>query len=173
MLTGFQFRAAKSLLEYTFKDISDVIGVHEGTLVRFGHTKNLEYIRGFSQNIIAIKSFFENQNIIFPQDHTVSIKNNLYITAPNVDYLTRFQLKVARTATGLTQDELSVYVKLSSSSISLLERKSNTEYIESSKIQISILRKFFEHLGIRFLNDLTVTLIKDPQMLVKKNKNSN
>lgn len=172
MLTGFQFRASRALLEYTFKDISDVIGVHEGTLIRFGRTKNLEYIRGHSQNVIAIRSFFEDKNIIFPSKNTITLSTNIHHYLQTEDSLTRFQLKVARIATGLTQDELSVYVRLSSSSISLLERKDNIEYISSNKIRISILKKFFERLGIIFPNDLTVELIKDPQILMRKNKNN-
>lgn len=172
MLTGFQFRASRALLEYTFKDISDIIGVHEGTLIRFGRTKNLEYIRGHSQNIISIRSFFEDNHIFFPSQHAITLNTNIHHSNQTEDALTRFQLKVARIATGLTQDELSVYVRLSSSSISLLERKDNTEYISSNKIQISILKKFFERLGVVFHNDLTVELIKDPKILMKKNKNS-
>jgi DNA-binding XRE family transcriptional regulator len=172
MLTGFQLRAAKSLLEYTFRDIANVIGVHENTLVRFANTQNLQYIRGVSHNIIMIKDFFEQKNILFPREHTISLKRDNDFLQSNNTNLTRFQLKASRIATGLTQDELSHYTKLSSSSISLLEHKNNMEYIESSKIQIPVLRRFFEHLGITFPDDLTVTLIKDPKILVKKNKNS-
>lgn len=172
MLTGFQFRASRAILEYTFKDISDIIGVHESTLIRFSRTKNLEYIRGHSQNIIAIRSFFEANHIIFPSQHTITLSTNIHHSIQTQDTLTRFQLKAARIATGLTQDALSVYVRLSSSSISLLESKDNTEYVSSNKIQISILKKFFERLGIIFHDDLTVELIKDPQILMKKNKNN-
>lgn len=172
MLTGFQFRASRALMEYTFKDISDVIGVHEGTLIRFGLTKNLEYIRGHSQNVIALRSFFEDNHIIFPSKNTITLGTNIHPHIQTDNALTCFQLKVSRIATGLTQDELSVYVRLSSSSISLLERKDNTDYISSNKIQISILKQFFERLGIIFPNDLTVELIKDPQILMRKNKNN-
>lgn len=172
MLTGFQFRSSKALLEYKLKDISNVIGVHEGTLIRFGRTKNLEYIRGHSQNIIAIRSFFEANHIIFPSSNSIALSTTIHRNIQKKNSLTRFQLKVARIAAGLTQDELSVYVRLSSSSISLLEHKDNIEYISSNKIQISILKKFFEHLGIIFPNDLTVSLAKDPQILMKRNKNN-
>ena len=172
MLTGFQFRASRALMEYTFKDISDVIGVHEGTLIRFGRTKNLEYIRGHSQNVIALRSFFEDNHIMFPSKDTITFGTKVHHHIQTDNALTCFQLKISRIATGLTQDELSVYVRLSSSSISLLERKDNTDYISSNKIQISILKKFFERLGIIFPNDLTVELIKDPQILMRKNKNN-
>lgn len=172
MITGFQLRAAKAALELTAKEIGMAIGVHYGTLIRLGHTKNLEYLRCNAKNMILLKKFFENKNILFPDEHTISLKIGLDSTTntPNTGNLTRFQLKIARVAAGLTQSELAYYVKLSSSSISIMEQLKDLDYIESTKLDIMLLKKFFEHAGIIFPNDLTILLIRDPQILLKKTK---
>jgi DNA-binding XRE family transcriptional regulator len=173
MIIGFQLRAAKAVLKLTAKQIAGAIDVHQGTIVRLGFTKNLEYIRCNSKNLILLKKFFELHGILFPDENTISLKTTI-TPIPITNQLTRFQLKAARIATGLTQKELSSCIKkVSSSTISLLEQLKDIEYIESTKINISLLKKYFEHLGIIFANDLSVSLIKDPQLLSKKSQNNN
>jgi len=170
MITGFQLRVAKAVLKLTAKQIAEAIHVHQGTIIRLGFTKNLEYLRCNAKNLILLKKFFELQCILFPDDNTVSL-NTTITHVPITNQLTRFQLKSARIATGLTQKELSSCIKqVSSSTISLLEQLKNIEYIDSTKINISLLKKYFECLGIVFPNDLSVSLIRDPQILSKKTK---
>ena len=82
--------------------------------------------------------------------------------------MTRFQLKAARIAINLTQESLSSYLKISSSTLSLLESLKNDEYIEISKIDTYALKRFFKHIGIIFPNDLSVALTKDPAFMAKK-----
>jgi len=172
MLTGFQLRAAIATSGFTAKHIAKQIGVHEGTIGRLCETKNLEYLSCNVRNMIRIKTFFENKGINFSPEHTISLCSSKEIIY-NPDKLTRFQLKAARIATSLTQEELSFYIKVSSSTLSLAENLNNYEYVELPKINIPALKRFFEHIGIAFPHSLTVSLIKDPQPLVKKNQNSN
>lgn len=149
MMIGFQFRSAKEVLDLTAKEIANAIGVHYGTIVRLGFTKNLELIRCNAKTIFFLKKFFEAQGISFPNENSISI----YTTTspvPISNQLTRFQLIASRVASELTQQELSSYIKVSSSTISMLEKASNTEYIKSPKLNTIQLKNFFEHLGIVF-----------------------
>ncbi len=168
MLTGFQLRATKAVLELTAKEIAAAIGVHPGTIIRLGFTKNREYLRCSAKNIILLRKFFETKDIFFPDENTLSLKSKIK-PIPITGQLTRFQLKTARIASALTQEELSSYIRVSSSTISILERLNDQEYIKSTKMNTFLLKKYFEHLGIIFPNDLSVSLIKDPTVLSKKN----
>ncbi len=159
MIIGFQFKAAKEVLGLTAKEIASAIDVHQGTIVRLGFTKNLELVRCNTKTIFYLKKFFESHGILFPDENTIFLKTDIYPT-PTTNQLTRFQLKSARIACELTQEELSSYIKVSSSSISILEKKRNIDYITSTKLDIVQLKKFFEHMGVVFLNDFSVALIK-------------
>ena len=166
MITGFQLKAAKAVLGLTAKDIAGSIGVHPGTITRLCDTKNLEYLKCSVKNLVLIKKFFEKNNILFPNEKTISLYRE--IKNINSEKLTRFQLKAARIATGMTQEELGFHIKISSSMLSILENLENDQYIDPSKINTNILKKFFEHLGIFFPDDFTVTIEKDSQILAKK-----
>ena len=174
MLTGFQLRGAKEVLGLTSKDIANEIGLHYGTINRLCNTKNLDYLSCSVKTSLLLKKFLEAKDFLFLNEHTISLKrdNGHNINQPAIDKMTRFQLKAARIATSLTQEELSFYLKISSSTLSLLENKNNRDYIESNKINIDNLKKFFEIIVINFPDSFTVTLTKDPQKLAKQTLNS-
>ena len=157
MITGFQLKATKAVLDLTAKEIANAIGIHQGTLVRLGLTSNLEFLKCNAKNIILLRKFFESRGILFPNENTLSLKTTI-TPIPITNQLTRFQLKAARVVSELTQEELSYYIKVSSSTISILEKFKNLEYIKSTKINIVLLKKYFEHLGIMFPNDFSISL---------------
>jgi DNA-binding XRE family transcriptional regulator len=172
MITGFQLKAAKAVLDVTAKEIAEEIKMHPATIVRLCSTKNLAYLPCSAKNVAALITFFKVRGISFNEEYmanSIALKGTLSNSAYSTEKMTRFQLKAARIATNLTQESLSSYLKISSSSLSLLEKLKNNEYIEASKIDIYTLKRFFEHLGIAFPHDLSVALIKDPIFLVKKN----
>lgn len=170
MITGFQLRAAKSVLGLTAKEIAEEVGIHPATIIRLCSTKNMAYLPCNSKNIISIITFFKVRNISFNNDNIINgISMNLALSKVNTENkMTRFQLKAARIAINLTQEGLSSYLKISSSSLSLLESLKNDEYIEISKIDTYALKRFFKHIGIIFPNDLSVALTKDPAFMAKK-----
>jgi DNA-binding Xre family transcriptional regulator len=120
MITGYQLRAGIAATKLTAKEISNLIGLHDITLIRLNRTANMEYLRCYSRNNDLLESFFESKNIIFPCIHSVRLKNELGNNEFNPFTLTRFQLVCARIATGLNQHELSKIIKISSGTISLL-----------------------------------------------------
>jgi transcriptional regulator with XRE-family HTH domain len=176
MLTGFQLKAAKAILGLTSQNIAEKTGVHSGTVTRWCKTKNLDYLPSSVKHLVLVKEFFEINSIVFPSKNSISFKrinkNPNPKSLDSFDTITRFQLKTARIATGLAQEELSFYIKISSSALSLLENLNNEEYIDPSKLNIHNLKNFYLLIGITFPDDLTVTLLKDPEKLVKQNLNS-
>ncbi|NRB11544.1 MAG: helix-turn-helix domain-containing protein [Rickettsiaceae bacterium] len=172
MLTGFQYRAGKAILSFTAKEIAKNIDLHEATLVRLGKTPNLDYLQCHTKNIISLKLFFEENNIVFPNKDSIKYSPNKNLTI-NKNKITRFQLVCARIATGLTQQKLANQVRVSSGTISLLENLENQEIVYSRKLDSFLLKAFFERLGIEFNDDFTVTLKKDPSFFFNKCKNVN
>lgn len=169
MITGFQFNAAKATLGITAKDISIAINLHPVTLCRLGYTKNFEYLRCHSRNLIKIVKFFEKRGIVFSQ-----LNNSISLTLSSLPYLdnnlTRFQLICARISTGLTQQELSSYLGISAGTLSILENLNNADYIKTKLLKIPLLIDFFNKVGIIFSNN-TVSLMKDPEtFFIKKEK---
>ena len=170
MITGFQFRAAKAICKLTAKEIATDIGLHQITLLRFGKTKNLEYLNGITKNVILVKNFFESKKILFPQKNSLTLKTNIEDISNSENGFSRFQLVCARIATGLTQAQLAKYAKVSSGTISSMERLENHKLIEVKKMNTFILKSFFEHIGVVFENDLTVILVKDPKVFLKSHR---
>lgn len=169
MITGFQFRAAKAAIGITAKEIAQNINVHEVTLGRLGRTNNFEYLNCHSKNILLLKNLFKEKNILLPEEHnTVKLRVDQNLLLNKTQDITRFQLICARMATGLTQQELSTHIRISSGTISILENLKNSEYLKSRKLKTSLLKSFFEHLGISFPDNFTVTLINDPKNFFMK-----
>ena len=86
-------------------------------------------------------AYVQKNNILFPDKN--SIQFNEFSTLDKEFVLTRFHLISARIATGLNQYQLSNIVRISPGTISLLEKLSNTERINTRKIKNSSLINFF------------------------------
>lgn len=167
MITGFQLRAAIASTKLFTKEISEIINLHQVTLLRLKRTPNLEYLNCHSKNFLKLEDFFRKQSIIFPEIHKIKlISDNFKLIRTGHPVITRFQLVVARTATGLTQLELSNQIGISSATLSSLENLENEEFIYSKKVKVSLLKSFFEHLGIVFEDNFTIALIKDPKKFI-------
>lgn len=173
MITGFQFKAARVATKLNAKEIADFIGLHQVTLLRFARTPNLEYLSCHTKNMLLLENFFEKQGILFPTNNCIRLKINESIKRIDYPGLTRFQLVTARIATGLNQYELSQHIRISPGTLSLLEGLENHEFLANRKLKISSLKIFFEHLGILFEDNFTVTLTKDPKTFFVKSKNVN
>ena len=67
MLTGFQLRAARAVLNVFTKDLGESIGLHYSTLVRLEEqTPNLSYLKCNSRTLLLITNYFENNGLLFP-----------------------------------------------------------------------------------------------------------
>jgi DNA-binding Xre family transcriptional regulator len=163
MLTGFQYRAALAVAKITLKSLSYSVGLHASTLLRLKKTPNCEFLNCHNKNLHVIIKFFESKNIFFPDNNSIQLKIN-----QNSKDITRFHFVVARIATGLNQNELSQMLRISSGTISLLEKLNNTDALKTRKLLNNDIISFFERLGVVFNTNYTVTLKKDPKQFIKK-----
>ncbi|MDP4709463.1 MAG: helix-turn-helix domain-containing protein [Rickettsiaceae bacterium] len=169
MITGFQFKAALALTNYTSQEVADLIGLHPSTLLRFKLVSNLEILNCHSKNMRLLQTLFNKEGLTFPTLSSIQFTPDMSLkNIPNG--ITRFHLVAARIATGLNQSELSQQLRISAATLSLLENLNNTDLIKSRKINNNTLEAFFNHLGIIFNNNFIVRLEKDPQILIKKVK---
>lgn len=165
MLTGFQYRAALAATNITLKSLSSSTGLHAATLLRLKKTPNCVFINCHNKNLNIIEKFFESKNVFFSNNNSIQLKCN-----QNSNDITRFHFVVARIALGLNQKQLSKMLRISSGTISLLEKLNNTDVLKTRKIQNNDFISFFEKVGIIFINNYTVILKKDPVQFIGKSK---
>lgn len=163
MLTSFQLRASRSVLGLGVREVGNAIDVSRTTISVWERQPALQKITSKKKDTTPLDLFFKKYGIIFPDEFTISLVTNL---PKNLNHLTRFQLRAARSALGLTQEELSSFTNISIQIITYLESKKNDTYINSTpkKFDESLIKNFFEQQYIRFLDDFTISLIKNPSI---------
>jgi transcriptional regulator with XRE-family HTH domain len=156
IITGFQLRSSRKVLNLTLDQLSKNCGVSKVTLSRLINTiDNNNEITCSAQNAEKIILYFNSQQIIFPDKNT--IKLDKYIEPKPVDTnLTRFQFITARVAMNLSQKRLAKYTELGHGSFQRFEEQNNTCYIKSNKIEIRNFILFFNTHGISFPNNKSV-----------------
>ncbi len=70
--------------------------------------------------------------------------------------ITTFQLKGARYALDITTKELGEYIQFSSTTISTLERKGLSEFVDIDRKKINLLVRFFNDKGIHFPDQYSI-----------------
>jgi len=161
MLTSFQLRAGRSVLGLGVREVGDAIDVSRTTISVWERQPALQKIISKKKDITPLELFFKKYGIIFPNEFTISLAIGL---SKNSNHLTRFQLRAARSALSLTLKELSSLTNIPMQIISYLESKSNYTYINSTPKEFDelLIRDFFEQNYIRFVDDFTISLIKNP-----------
>jgi hypothetical protein len=165
MLSGFQYRAALAATKITVNELGALIGLHPITLLRYKKTPNQIPVSRRVKNTLLLQDFFERRSVLFPATNSVKLKTDF--TSKNI---TRFHLVVARIATGLNQHQLSSILRISPSTLSILENLNNMEVINTRTLKNSNLIRFFEHVGITLNDDYSVSINKDPEKFIEKAK---
>lgn len=161
ILTGFQLRAARKVLNLTIDQLHIKTGVSKITLSRLENkTLNLEYIKCSTIDMKNITDYFTQQHIVFLNEKTIELDIEIE-NRPIQNNLTRFQLIVSRCAIRLNQEELSEYLNLSQSTLNNYELKQNIDYIKIQKVNIESIISFFKSHGILFARNLSVTITKN------------
>lgn len=161
MLTAFQLRVARDVLGLGLRELAEYLNVSRTTVFKWEHQQNLSLVHTVAkvENAVLIKPFFEERGIMFTNENTISLKTSIFPT-PTTGALTRFQLRAARTATRLTQDELSVHLLTQRIVINYLERQNNSTYINTTSREIDeiLIKNIFEKYGIIFPDDFSISL---------------
>lgn len=165
ILNAFQLRAARSALTIGVREIGSIIEVSRTTISVWENQRNFESIKTSQHNNNTLITFFKERGISFPSEKSIVLDINV---SNKSGLLSRFQIRVARVAMNLTQDELSKFVEIPLLLLNYLEKQQNSIYIGSTPKTINeyFLRSFFEKNGIRFPEDFCVYLEKDPRELI-------
>ena len=165
MLSGFQYRAALAVTKITAKELSALIGLHPITLLRYRKIPNQRPVTCRVRNTLLLQDFFEKKGVLFPASNSVKLKTDF--TSKNI---TRFHIVVARIAAGLNQSQMSSILRVSPSTLSILESLNNMEVINTRTLKNSNLIRFFEHVGVTLNDDYSVSISKDPEEFIEKTK---
>ena len=160
IITGFQLRAGKKVLNLTLEQLSTNCNVSKVTLGRLINTiSNTDEITCSAQDAEKIATYFNNKKILFPNKSTITLDK--YIPSRELaSNLTRFQFVAARTALNLSQKNLVKYVALSYTSFHRFEKQDNEGYLTSNKIKISELILFFYQNNIILPDNKSVKIEK-------------
>lgn len=172
MLTGFQLRAGRGVLNLFNKDLAQKIGLHYSTLVRLAeNTPNLSYLKSNLSTSILLNNFFETNGVYCNIHNSLRLKTTNVCNTNNKDVITRFQLKAARIAMNLTQKELGYYINIPQSTISDLENYyNNKDILNLAQCSFEIVNNFFTRNGIAFPDLYTITLKDDPVTILGEQK---
>ncbi len=77
-------------------------------------------------------------------------------------------IKLARTALGITQDELAKQSSVSSPTIKKIETTNPNEEIKSNKSTIIALMKFFEDNGVEFIDEKDEVGVRVGKKIIKQ-----
>lgn len=165
ILNAFQLRTARSVLTFGVREIGSIIGISRSTVSILENQKNFEPIKIDQQRNDILVKFFKEKGVHFPNTKSIALGVDIHNKS---NLLTRFQIRVARIAMNLTQDELAKAVGMPLLLLNYLEKQQNKIYISATPkvIDEALLRRFFETNGIQFLDECCVYLEQDPRELL-------
>jgi len=156
----FQLRAARAISNVTIRDLGAYLGVSHNAMARWETYDGYDDIHTDEKKIEALNFFFQQYNLSFPDSNTIelTVKNFKNV---ELNCLTSFQLRAARTSLKLDRIQLSKLLNIDYTIIPYLERyKSFEEPIlgtpKDKLVDIKIFQDFFEKRGIRFPQPLII-----------------
>lgn len=164
MLTGFHLRAARAVCKLTTRELGKIIGISHSAISLLEQTHNLEYIHCSSKTMESLSMFFHQQNIIFPNGHSVSLASS-ELENENLDKLTVFQYRAAKSSTKLPLSKLSKKMKVSANVLIKLDHATPTQHIKCLDRTVYLIKSCFERNGIVFIGGNSVSLTNDPELL--------
>ena len=168
MLSGFQLRAARRVLDLSRNDLAAKTDLRPSTIVTL-ETKasNLCHLKCAANVENQIRAFFNKKGFMFADDNAISLIVSNKPAKKSLNSLTRFQFKAARVATGLSQEKIAKLFNLSQKDIYNIELAHNTAFIGSSRIKPIEIKSFFKDLGIEFKGTMSLKLIEDPGLTLR------
>ena len=160
MLKTFQLRAARSVTGIEVREVALYLGISRTIISRWEKSPLLDYIKTKKVSPESLLFFFKQYGVLFPDEY--SIKFNSQLKFLDSIHLTRFQLRAARAALGLTQDELAKSTHVPKSIINYLEIQTNETLLNKTNKDIDdlIFKKFFKTKGLLFPDNFTIRFAK-------------
>jgi len=158
IITGFQLRASRRVLNHTLEELHQSTGVSKITISRLESTiDNLQDISCSAKDAENLYNYFTNEKLLYPNKNTISLDLNIDYK-PIEENLTRFQFIAARVIYRISQHLLSKQLGIHYNTVYRLEKISNESYINTKKEDIIHFIHFFRKMNINFPNNKTVYL---------------
>ena len=155
-IKSFQIRAARSILGIGVREVGQCLSVSGAAVSLWENTLDHLHIRTSNMNIILLIKFFEQRDVFFPDENTITLNPALRYSTSN--QLTRFQLRAGRSILNISQMELAHHTGVSAQLITRAESLDNNIFIRPKEVGATIkIRNWLESKGITFPNDLTVS----------------
>lgn len=160
MLKTFQLRVARSVTGIEVREVALYLGISRTIISRWEKQPLLDCIKTKKVSPESLLFFFKQHGVLFPDEY--SVKFNSQLKSFDSIHLTRFQLRAARAALSLTQDELAKLTNTSKSIINYLEIQNNETLLNTTNKDIDdlIFKKFFQTKGLLFPDNFTICFIK-------------
>jgi transcriptional regulator with XRE-family HTH domain len=156
----FQLRAGRSVLGIGVREIGECLGLSGAAISLWEHKDIEENLKTTDDNIILLRKFFEQREVFFSDERTISLNPTL-VNQSTGDVLTRFQLRAGRAILNLSQSELADYLGVSTQLITRAERLNNKDFIRPKEQGVVLkIKSWFESNGIYFTNNLSLSYIK-------------
>lgn len=160
IITGFQLRSSRKILNLTLKQLHELTSVSKVTLARLeNNIENLEDIKCSAQNAESIYNYFIGKKLLYHNKSTIFLDIDT-INNGEEKSLTRFQFLVARTICNMSQISLAKKIDIHYNTIYRLEKVENNKSLDINKRNINIILNFFQSKGVSFPNDKSVFLTK-------------
>jgi len=158
IITGFQLRASRKVLNLTLEQLHQATGVSKITISRLESTiDNLQDISCSAKDAENLYNYFTNEKLLYPNKNTISLDLNIDYK-PIEENLTKFQFIVARVICRISQHLLSKQLGIHYNTVYRLEKNSNESYLNTKKEDTIHFIHFFEKMNINFPDNKTVYL---------------
>lgn len=158
IISGFQFRASRKVLNLTLSQLHSETKVPQGVLARLENKiGNLQKIQCKADEADILFHYFSSHNLSFPDISSLElVLPNKLIS--NKFLISRFQLIVARSILRLSQRSLGNIVGLSHTMITRMEKLDNNQNITLSSEILNVMLSVFSKNGITLCNNNVVIL---------------
>ena len=159
IIKNFQLRAARSVLGIGVREIGRCLGLSGAAISIWEHKGNLENLKTSTDNILLLTEFFKSHDIIFPDENSITSREEVKKSNNDDCVLTRFQLRASRIALNVTQVDLANFIGVTRQVISRAEHLRNNEYIRPLEKEASLkIRNWFENNKISYKDCCKISL---------------
>jgi len=155
-ISNLQLRSARQVLNFGVRDIASLLKVSKASVSKAELGKTRDF---FFKHSAPLLDFFLDKKIIFPNEYTIRLQHD----APDCyssfesEYITRFQLKGARSIINISQYELAMGIDIDKNVISRAEIIENYKPINPLNTNvIPKLRDAFLAHGIEFPDPFSI-----------------
>lgn len=157
-ITHIQLRAARQSLNLGVRDIAKLLKVSKATISKAELGKTRDFFFKYSASLI---DFFQNNNLVFPNEYTIRIaatNDAHYLLSDDLTKnITRFQLKTSRCVLNFSQQNLANNIGIDKGIISRAELLDNTKKINPSNPETLLnIKDYFLRQGIEFPDPISI-----------------